>query len=254
MVRQAQVRGPDAGAVGGRCTGPTARSGRCAVGDTGNDTPARPGHPCSGSARSPRPSPRCWCMQCRDDGPARPGRPGRPAPRPAGARRADRTPAAVAHRRPATGAVRRRLGHAARARTSTSCSPTWPGPSGCCRPAGATTTPTSAWRCSAQLVGRLRGGTWAEVLAERILDPLGLTATRRSTRRPGRDRVPGRRVLRRGPPGAADRLRGGRPRPPSCGAPRRTWPAGRPSWPTRPRWTRPVRCSPRRPWTRCAGR
>lgn len=28
-----------------------------------------------------------------------------------------------------------------------------------------------------QLVGRLRGGTWAEVLAERVLGPLGLTAT-----------------------------------------------------------------------------
>ncbi|PZG00686.1 serine hydrolase domain-containing protein [Micromonospora deserti] len=28
-----------------------------------------------------------------------------------------------------------------------------------------------------RLVGQLRGGTWAEVLAERVLDPLGLTAT-----------------------------------------------------------------------------
>ena len=32
-------------------------------------------------------------------------------------------------------------------------------------------------RCSASSVGRLRGGTWAEVLADRILDPLGLADT-----------------------------------------------------------------------------
>src|SRR5690606_27953087 len=75
-----------------------------------------------------------------------------------------------------------------------------------------------------QAVARLRGGTWAEVVQDRILAPLGLTHT---TVAPGRSR--------RSPCGRSRR-------PPGCGAPPRTWRAGRRSWRIPPRWTRAARC------------
>nr|WP_301282362.1 serine hydrolase domain-containing protein [Verrucosispora sioxanthis] len=103
------------------------------------------------------------------------------------------------------------------------------------------------------LVGQLRGGSWAEVLTERVLTPLGLTAT---TAAPGpragpgswSTRTPTRRIRSR-PPTSARWVR-----PRSCGARQPTWPAGPPSWPTRRRWTRRVGCSLPPRSTRCAGR
>jgi hypothetical protein len=102
-------------------------------------------------------------------------------------------------------------------------------------------------------VGRLRGGTWAEVSPTTSLAhsdcripaccrvrarPPGSWSTRTPTM-PGRSRAP------TSPPS----------RPPrSCGARPPTWRGGPRTSPTRSEWTRPARCSRRTRSTRCVGR
>ena len=104
------------------------------------------------------------------------------------------------------------------------------------------------------LVGRLRGGTWAEVLADRILDAARTDRHRHATRASRRrsatwsTRTPTTPGRSRRPTSAASR------RPPSSGRPRPTWPAGRRSWPIRPQWTPAAPCWRRPQWRRCAGR
>ena len=175
-------------------------------------------------------------LQCRDDGLLDLDDPLGRAPGRAGARRADHPPAAVAHRRACSAS-----------RTATCGTP-------CGCPGGDSSLadldraervlpPGRRFHYSnlgfallGQLVARLRGGTWAEVLAERVLRAAGTDRRRSSSRATGRRRrLPGRRVLRPRPARAADRFRRASGRPPSCGPPRPIWPAGRRSWPTRPR-------------------
>ena len=96
----------------------------------------------------------------------------------------------------------------------------------------ASTTPTSAFAVLGQLVARLRGGTWAEVLQR--ADPRPAGAATRTTIAPAApyargylvDAYSDRRPSRAGVPGPRSR------RPPSCGAPPPTSAAGRRSWPT----------------------
>ena len=185
---------------------------------------------------------------------ARPRRPDLGAPAGAGARRADHPAAAVAHRRACSGS-----------RTATSGTRC-----GCPTPSrlladlarAERVLPTArrfhysnlGCRVLGHLVGRLRGGTWAEVLADRILAPLGLTGI---STEPGEQAAVGYLVdaySDHARPEPRDRLRR-RSRPPaSCGRPRRIWPAGRRSWPIRPQWTRRLGSSPPPQWRRCAGR
>ena len=101
-----------------------------------------------------------------------------------------------------------------------------------------------AWPCSASWSPGCAAAPGRRCSPSGCSTPLGLTDTTVDPGPTGGRRLPGRRVLRRGAPGAADRLRRRSARPPSCGAPRPTWPAGRRSWPIRRRWTRPARCSP----------
>ena len=129
-------------------------------------------------------------------------------------------------------------------RTPPTCSPSSTGPSGCCPTPGRFHYSNLGFAVLGQLVARLRGGTWDEVLADRILSPLGLTATTVDRAGPGRGRLPGRRVLRRRPPRAAARPRRRRPGRPAVEHRRPTWPAGPRSWPTRRR--RPGRRGARR--------
>ena len=172
----------------------------------------------------------------------------------AGARRADRPPAAVAHRRACSASRTATSGTPCARRTSTSCSAELDRAERVLPPARRFHYSNLGMALLGHLVGRLRGGTWAEVLAERILDPLGLTDTAVDAGPTAAAGLPGRRVLRPRAAGAADRLRRGRPGRPAVEHRGRPGPLG--GVPGRPggAWTRPARCSPRPLWRRCAGR
>ena len=111
LVRQAQARRPDPGALGRRCTAPTVHCGRFRSARR-HRRPLTPQPFRIGSVTKTFTAVLVHAVPRRR--PARPRRPARQAPR-----RARRTatltdpPAAVAHRRPAARAVRRRLGHPA---------------------------------------------------------------------------------------------------------------------------------------------
>ncbi len=171
-------------------------------------------------------------LQCRDDGLLDLDDPISAHLARARPRWTDHPAAALAHVRPPARAVTAtcgtRLRSARRARTS---STSWAGPSGCCRQPGGSTTPTSASPCSVTLVERLRGGTWAEVLDDRILQPLGLRDVRTE---PDERAAIGYLVdaysdhARPEPPVDIAGVAAGRA---AVGHRRPTWPAGRRSWP-----------------------
>ena len=133
-------------------------------------------------------------------------------------------------------AVRRRLGCAADARRWRRC---WPSLTRAER-----VLPTArryhysnlGMSMLGHLVARLRGGTWAELLVDRILRPLGLTDI---TLEPGENGAVGYLVdaySDHSPARAATDLAAAWRRPVSSGRPRRIWPAGPRSWPIRPQW------------------
>ncbi len=144
-------------------------------------------------------------------GPARPGRPDRAAPGPARARRRDSTPAAVAHRRPATRAARRRVGQPARPGRRRAAGRPGPGRAGAAhRPALPLLQPRpGAARRGGRPAARRHLGRGA---GRPGAHPARADRHRPVPDRACRDRVPGRRVLRRGPPGTTRRLRRGGPR------------------------------------------
>ena len=199
----------------------------------------------SGSARSPRRSPPCWsCSAATTACSTSTTRSAQHLDVPAHGD-AHHPPAAVAHRRPAARAVRRRVGHPDRPGRRRRCSPTWPGPSGCCPPARRfhySNLARRAARAAGRPAARRHLGRGA-----RRPDP--------APAGPGRDhRRPRRPTAATGylvdaysdhaRPEPQTRLRRRSARPRSCGAPPPTWPAGRRSWPTRDR----------RPGRRGAGR